>query len=258
MNVSHTHPEKPTYDDRLLLYVDILGWKNAIVSNKVEALITAAELIHRQAETHNERFRRELLERDGKDIKVFPMALQVQFGAFSDHFVFSMPETFGGRILTIASNLIIGLLRMGFLTRGCVVRGPLFHRDNIVFGKALLEAVATEENECFYPRILVSPSAADCCTHLLNDPRYQPMILDQTGRKVVNAFAIAGTGPAIDSVISLNYFPREIRELIESRINDLEATGNLRHAEKWRYMKEFVSGPVLAAVPDLGRHWGAP
>jgi hypothetical protein len=255
------------YENRLLLLVDILGWSDAIMANKVEDLLPAVERIHRQAEVNNERFRQELLERDGKRVEfapglvgtaeISPMFLQVQFGAFSDHFVYSLPESFGGRILTVASKMIIDLLRMGFLTRGAIVHGGLFHRDNIVFGRALLDAVEAEKSEAFYPRILVSDAAAEWCTDHLRDSRYQPMIRDQTGRLVVNPFAIPahGSDEMMDSLISLNYFPAEIRALVDSRIRELDAKGRHRHSEKWRYMRDFISGPVLRAVPAMKRHW---
>jgi hypothetical protein len=151
--------------------------------------------IHREAEVNNERARQELLALDGTIIQtdigprraeINRMTLEVQFGAFSDHFVFSLPASFSGRILNMGSKLIIELLRAGFATRGAVVLGSLHHSDNIIFGTALLEAVKMEEREAFYPRVLVTDAVIDRCSRMLNDPRYKPVITDQTGRSVVN------------------------------------------------------------------------
>lgn len=101
------------------------------------------------------------------------MALEVQFGAFSDHFVFSMPASFGGRIFSAASKLIISLLRAGYLIRGAVVLGLLYHSDNVIFGPALLTAVEMEERESFYPRILVSDSAVASLCRTTKRPTLQ-------------------------------------------------------------------------------------
>ncbi len=79
-------------------------------------LLEAVKLIHLHAEGYSEQHKQAIRDRaamsEGK-FKLFPAFFEVQFGAFSDHFVYSMPVGFGPRIVTTASNLILGLLRMG-------------------------------------------------------------------------------------------------------------------------------------------------
>jgi hypothetical protein len=254
------------YQERLLLYCDILGWSAEIVSGDSSNLLAGVESIHKRAETYNEREREALRAQDGKIIQtdlgprraiVNSMALEVQYGAFSDHFVFSLPASFGSRILSIASQLIIDLLRIGFPVRGAIVLCPLHHRDNIVFGPALLEAVNIEENEAFYPRILVSAAVIDHCSRPPNDERSKTMITDQTGRSVINPFAMPLDGPddAIESFVNLNFFQPEIKSIIEQQIDRLEKEHRHRHAKKWRYLAQFIAGPVLEAAPKLRRFW---
>ena len=72
-----------------------------------------------------------------------------------------MPWDFGGRIFTAGIRLIVDLLHMGFLTRGAIVVGDLYHRDNIIFGPALVEAHTIESREAFYPRVIVSRTALE-------------------------------------------------------------------------------------------------
>jgi len=254
------------YQDRLLLYCDVLGWSSEIVSGDSSKLLASVEIIHQRVESHNE-FKRELLRaQHGKLIEtpmgprraiVNPMALEVQYGAFSDHFVFSLPASFGSRILSIASQLIIDLLRIGFPVRGAIVLGQLHHRDNVIFGPALLEAVNIEENEAFYPRILVSDAVIDHCSKPPTDERDKTMITDQTGRSVVNPFDMPFDGPddVIASFVNLNLFLPEIKSMIERKIVELEKEHRHRHAEKWRYLAQFISGPVLDASPKLRRFW---
>ncbi len=82
------------YENRLLLFSDILGRKGAILEGDRNAdLLKAVEKIHERATVNNQAFRNELFKRSGE--RANPMFLQVQFGAVSDHFVLSLPESFG-------------------------------------------------------------------------------------------------------------------------------------------------------------------
>jgi hypothetical protein len=246
------------YQERLLLYADVLGWSTEIQCGDGSRFLSVVRGIHKHAESHNQSAREELISKEGEGrIRVNPMALEVQFGAFSDHFVFSVPDWFGGRILTKASQLMIDLLRAEFLIRGAVVLGPLYHCDNVVFGPALLEAVEIEENEVFYPRILISDAVVDHCSRLGHDLQDRLMITDQTGRLVINPFAVPFDGPdeAIESVARLNFFLPEIQSIIDRKIIRLENEGRHRHAEKWRYLCQFIGGPVLDATPQLRALW---
>ena len=50
------------YEDRLIAYMDILGWKNAIDGLTPEKLVEALELIHEQPRNHSEAERTKLIE----------------------------------------------------------------------------------------------------------------------------------------------------------------------------------------------------
>jgi hypothetical protein len=223
------------YEQRLLLYADILGWSAEIGRNDGAKLLAVAERIHKDAEWHSEAARVEFQGQVDKVIQtdigpmkmgpINPMYLATQFGAFSDHFVFSVPASFGPRIFNMASKMIIDVLRAGFLVRGAIVLGALHHKDNIVFGPALLEAVAIEENEAFYPRILLGPGVLDHCKSLPYDDRTTTVVQDQTGRVVVNPFAVEmiASDEIIASFVELNFAFDEIKPLMERQIRELEA-----------------------------------
>ena len=254
------------FQDRLLLYADILGWSEEIRRGDAARLLAAVQEIHGEAEFNNERARQELLALDGTTIQtdigprraeINRMALEVQFGAFSDHYVFSLPASFGGRILNMGSKLNSCPLACGFATRGAVVLGSLYHSDNIIFGTALLDAVKMEEREAFYPRVLVTDAVIGHCYGMLNDPLYKPVITDQAGRCVLNPFARPFDGP--DEVVELfvrqNFFLPEIKSIINHQIDNLEKQGRRNHAEKWRYLEQFIVGPVFQADPKLRPFW---
>lgn len=253
------------YSQRLLLYADILGWSAATGGGQPEALLAAIQEIQVYAQQYSERARADLRreEKESQAIKINPMHLEVQFGAFSDHFVFSMPESYGSRILTTASKLAINLLRKGFLTRGAIVLGDLYHLDNAIFGPALIEAVAMEEEEAFYPRILMSGVAA---ARVANEDGAtgwdRIMITDQTGRSVVNPFPVlfdvksgSGEEDIMQSYVDLNLFFNEIKPILGENITSLDEAGRHKQAEKWSYLRDLIEGPVFSTAPALKKYW---
>lgn len=247
----------PIYERRLLVYADILGWTSAIkCGGKEDNLLAAVELIHREVLTRNEYFRDELRneERQGK-IRLSPMAMQVQFAAFSDHFVFSIPESFGGRILTISSKLIRDLLRLGYLTRGAVVLGDLYHRDNIIFGPALLRADELER-KAVQPRILIDDEIVE---HLTRETTEETGLLlkDQEDSFVLNPFAlpILPSSDLLENFVLQNFFFAEIKALIDQQINELVQAGREQQADKWRYMRQLIGDRVMHVIPELKPFW---
>jgi len=256
------------YEKRLLLYADILGWKFQMVTGDQSKLLSAVNLIHERTKELNEAERERWRTMEGKVIQtdmgpmqvgeINPMALEVQFGAFSDHFLYSVPASFGDRIYSTAQVLIVDLLKLGFLVRGAVTYGDLHHKDNVVFGPALLEAVEIEEKEAFYPRILVSEKAKSHCDQWPGDENYKIVIEDQMGRKMINPFALPFGHPSDEVVLSTarRFFPMDqIKSTVDDQIATLEKANRHREAEKWRYFNRLVDGPVLDAAPQLRSLW---
>jgi hypothetical protein len=254
--------KQPIYEDRLVLYADVLGWGGATTQGTVPAaLLEVVRVLHEPATVHNEPYRAYLLEQCAKphsDIaSVNPLFLEKQFGVFSDCFVYSIPIRHGRNILHAASQIILSLLCSGFLVRGAITKGNLYHKDNIVFGPALTNAVNMEENEAFYPRILIADDAAELIDAQPHDPRVKSMILDQLGRRVANPFVVEFGGsddillPALKDI----FRPNEIDAVIDREIAALKAAGRAKQAEKWEYLASFIRGPVMDASPVLRQVW---
>jgi hypothetical protein len=74
---------------------------------------------------------------------------------------------------------------------------------------------------------------------------------------VINPFAVPfeGSDELIESLVRLNFFLPEIKQIIDDQIVSLETGGRQQHAEKWRYVAQFIAGPVLDAAPQLRRFW---
>jgi hypothetical protein len=251
-------PGESKYDQRFLLYVDILGWRDAIVSGATATMFEALSRIHSYGEVHNEQVRQHYIAKSKSTrFRVNPIFLGVQFGAFSDHFVFSVPLEFGGRILDMAPKIIADLLTLGFLTRGAVVLGELYHKDNVVFGPALVEAYDIERREP-YPRIVVSKAVIDELATYESDPRDKILITDQTGRSIINPFPlpfVTDVEGLVEAFVRDNFHLAEIRVHVDANIARLSAAGRYRDAEKWRYMQQLIAGPVVDAEPQLKPFW---
>jgi hypothetical protein len=247
------------YEKRLVLFADVLGWSIASENEEIQILHSAISELHSPAAYHNEAYRARLLEEEvNGGIRVNPMFLDVQFAVFSDNFVFSVPASFGARILTVSAQLVLDLLRRGFLVRGGIAFGDLYHRDNVIFGPALNEAVSIEKSKAIFPRILLSDAAKTHIRSLQTDPQDSSMLLDQKGEPVANPFAVGFGGPqgVVVSALQENFRPREIDEVIDREIARLRGQGDQTKADKWIYMREFIDGPALAASPHLGMAWG--
>lgn len=261
----------PLYDERLLAYVDILGWVAACRQlPPAPELAEALRIIHQQAASYSQATKSLVKKQvEGGTIytelgampvkgTVNPMFLEVEFGAFSDHFTFSLPKSFGGRILGI-DGMIRDLLSIGYATRGAVVLGPLHHRDNVIFGPALVEAVEIEEGEAFYPRILISDGVMEALEGLghLSDPRHRPVIRDQTRRNVLNPFVLPfdGDEEEIWQLLEQHFDMPKIKAVIERNLKQLAKAKNGKLLEKWTYLHDFITGPVFESAPVLRSLW---
>ena len=69
MTIGQIHGHYMAYQQRLLLYCDILGWSAEIATGDPSKLLTAIECIHSRAEDYNEQERKRLLALDGEFIQ---------------------------------------------------------------------------------------------------------------------------------------------------------------------------------------------
>lgn len=131
------------YEQRCCLFFDLLGFKNKV--SKVDAL-AIHDVLKEIRKTHL------YLEMYGENIFSPRKATH-----FSDCVVVSYPaKDFLGTISIIKDifALQLSLLRKGFLIRGAVTVGNLYHDDLFCFGPALIEAAELEKLS-MYPRVVL-------------------------------------------------------------------------------------------------------
>lgn len=143
------------YEDRLVVFLDILGFKNIVQrsinnENLVGLIKSVAEFnIKLQFATFA----------SNKGINnEFPYGIQVT--VFSDSIVISCPVLSGGIgyfLLCVASHCL-AINRLGFFVRGGITYGKLYHNGNVCFGPAMNRAYELESHLAIYPRVLIDAS----------------------------------------------------------------------------------------------------
>ena len=144
------------YEERLVVYLDILGWKKTI-----EDSVSNPELV-KQMGLGLERisFQKELAKFSPNDMKV---------AQFSDSIIFSLKieesiplDALLNELAFTLNYIIRNLLHMGSLLRGAITTGQLLHTDSMIYGPALVRAIEIESNKGYprHPRIVLDPNLA--------------------------------------------------------------------------------------------------
>lgn len=164
------------YENRFVLFLDILGFKKIIDST----IIKEKEVIEKTTfliETINE-----MIESSTFTSKETTKNVT----QFSDSIVVSFKENDTKEIPKLFQNLqrlIANLLKREILCRGAVSYGKLYHKDNLVFGPALVDAYETESQAALYPRIILDKSVLDIMKYnysLENKHKYRKVIFDNS------------------------------------------------------------------------------
>lgn len=159
------HPQP--YEERLVVFVDVLGWGSLVETSarvgkgtkKALAKINeAAELIsflREYAKNHNDLT--VLIPGDASASDNH----NVQVSHFSDTFVMSAPlgHWADEPITSVVEQVCLMLLSRGMYFRGAIVVGMVQHRGDVLFGPAVQEAYVIERDVAKYPRIVVTPEA---------------------------------------------------------------------------------------------------
>ncbi len=138
-----TVSKAPTYEKRLILFLDFLGFKE-IVDRTVADEALLGDLIA-------------ALRAVPKNAEATDFAGE-QVTQFSDSLVISYPFKEPAAVYTLVANTtlaIVDLVDRGFLVRGAMTVGDLLHTDQYLVGPAMVRAYEMESKEARYPRVLV-------------------------------------------------------------------------------------------------------
>ena len=145
------------YEQRIVAFIDILGFRalldetiskdGADISSRIDEVVRAYESI------------REIWDLDKKSESLSPSTYSSkQVTIFTDSIVVSFkaeePSEVFFTLLEI-KWLIMRLLNHRILCRGAVTLGKLIHKDEYIFGPALVEAYTLESRAALYPRVIL-------------------------------------------------------------------------------------------------------
>jgi hypothetical protein len=151
------------YSDRIVCFLDILGFKHHIARTQSREGVDVPEELDRLARAFANV--RELLdvdnpsERPDKEVTQFSDSVVISFAADSESGVFYALLD----ILWMQLRLANG----GLLCRGAIARGPLIHTPSLLFGPAMVAAYELESRAAIYPRVILDKSiiVAGCEAH---------------------------------------------------------------------------------------------
>ncbi|CAO4172355.1 hypothetical protein EEDFHM_02073 [Methylorubrum populi] len=138
------------YEERIVAYFDVLGWKNVIE----DAGVNPTRLGQLRSLVGLYGYLQKQIVEDSRGSAI---------SAFSDNVVASQrydADALQDFIDTIGRYQFAAALN-GFFIRGAVTVGDLFHDRTSVFGPALIRAHDLESREAKYPRVILDPGRMD-------------------------------------------------------------------------------------------------
>lgn len=156
------------YEDRLLIYLDVLGFENYI-NYTVDSRLEAGQKVQ-----NVQRYLKML--RNFVDNERIKISESKKITCFSDLIIISIDtseiEYFAHEIMDLM-YLMYNSIVHGFLIRGAIVYGKLIHNDNQIFGPSLIKGYKWERDISKYPRIIIEESIVKDITEFHRN-KYDP------------------------------------------------------------------------------------
>ncbi len=177
----------PEYEDRLLGFVDILGWTRLVERSLSDQ--TSRDLVARGVDVIESGMGLQRASAAGAALgKKYDADARYTF--ISDTFIMSTPaKSTNAPYFTMGlADVCCQLLELGLASRGAIVVGKLVHDGNRVYGPILAPAAHLEKCEAVFPRILVTPEASAVLSQFASFKRDADgrEYLDVLNRRVLN------------------------------------------------------------------------
>ncbi len=253
------------YKDHAVAFIDILGFSEFV------------------RESNDNQERASDLLQILKKLKDIEESSFVKATAFSDNIVLSVQvnENHGDGITWLIHELILLqniLLNSGFIVRGGVTIGKLYHENGVVLGPGLISAYKLESKVSFYPRILVDhiiynyPSSnvtKGNNSHLDEDskafrfaayPWEQFISVDNDGQYfvdflsgsyVINNYSEGSRYWKLQKPEEIIVYFEKVKSLIERNI--VANIDDIRKAQIWRWLGSYYNLSIKRLY-DLGLH----
>jgi hypothetical protein len=149
------------YQNRVVLFLDILGFKNildkTVDKDDIDDTIKIAHL-YEALNYMNESINWRTTKETSREISQFSDSIVISFLA-TDKVEF-------GNLISDIFEIVTYLVSKGILCRGAISIGKLIHDKNTIFGPALVDAYLTESKAAMYPRIILDLSLIEILSNV--------------------------------------------------------------------------------------------
>ncbi len=209
-------PYMKVYEDRVVAFIDILGFSEA-VNNNSQALkiLKALQKIKTDVDSHPM----------SDEVKSFKGVFDTEISSFSDSVVISGAGDQASIVYRDALRFASTMIKNGFLCRGAISFGELFHKDGLLFGQAFIDAYKAEVNRAIYPRIIVESDVVKLILESVNDP-------EEFARMLKTDF----DGEQFIDLTYINDQPEKIEELLTKILNQTlksDKSKSIRQKHYW-------------------------
>ena len=216
----------PPYDDRVVAFVDILGFRNLVLSLRDNPLILSK--VYRVLDRIKD------VERSRQHSH--SMVTELEVSVFSDSIAISSPsqDEKAFSLCWTCGYLQASLLYLGILSRGGIAIGPTIHTDGILVGEGLISAYDLEQGVAHFPRIVLSKAAFE-----KHQRYFRPFsAVDGDGVRFLDLFKFDDAVEGIESLAGEGYDPRAIfyEEVRKHLVRGLIDTHNEGHAAKYAWL----------------------
>lgn len=218
------------YEDRIICFIDILGFKEIIYNTFNSDGNTIKEKIE-NLENAFSRIRYFLDMDNPNEFSKSKMVTQ-----FSDCVVISFRYSEESEVfytLLDIQHLLINLIYLGIICRGGIVFGKLVHTEKMIFGPGLIDAYTLESKAANYPRIILDESVLNVATNYHAHHHTPKLELDSV-KSIL--------GRDTDGMYYIDYFASAQSELDDP---ELDFPGYL---EK---MSQIIGMGVKSSKPDI-------
>lgn len=249
------------YEEQMTIFLDFLGFSEASVQSDEAAQMQMLTLL-----TAISSMRSEFSDKSDPDTgSTRAIRLNPTITTFSDHIVASYPI---GRLsgngdesakLSLAyfsatqliAKIAAAALPFGFLIRGGLSYGKLYHSSGVVFGAAMIEAYNLESKSAIYPRVVVSPTLLKRCQSIALGGMVRG---GHDGIGSVDYFTFlvgAGcpTGPEHHACVKA-WFDTVV-PIMKKNIAQLKDAGNLNALSKWVWFSKAFAETLRRTNPAI-------
>jgi hypothetical protein len=241
----------PPYHERYCAFLDILGFRGLIErlehgETPFDALKTLLAQVHNPEKGTDKSFYSEFRAQSLSDAVAISTVVNNV----------GLPQIFHA-----IETLALDLLSEGFFIRGAIVKGKLYHDDQMIFGAALVSAYELETEVVRYPRVMLTRAVVEdlkgYCEKGLSDEFLNRIRQSDDGPwhlHVLRKLEVASSNPNLipnPKYRDLKFF-EAIRSQIQRRFD--ESVDNPRHFEKVQWFASYwnrIDLPITGGLRQI-------